>query len=209
MLFTNCSNIGGLVGLMVSWSIGWWWYGQSSYLSQISQTIFVGKKISCGEILGNFENFLEIFGDFATIYALSHGEKLSPKSTFGDTKYVVWIWRASSPMMVDRVKGSRAVRRRPNIRISRASYSQVPTVQTHFFRRGILWLKTILWPQIYCSSVEPSFTFLVAKNVVSNLKNLQFLQAIKIAHWHDECNIEFASNLVAWILKIGLLQKDK
>ena len=23
MLITNCSNIGGLVGLMVSWSIGW------------------------------------------------------------------------------------------------------------------------------------------------------------------------------------------
>ena len=182
MLFTNCSNIGGLVGLMVSWSIGWWWYGQSSYLSQISQTIFVEKKISCGEILGNFEKFLEILGDFATIYALSRGEKLSPKSTYGDKndKYVVWIWRASSPMMVDRVKGSRAVRRRPNIRISRASYSQVPTIQTHFFRRGILWLKTILWPEIYCSSVEPSFTFLVAKNVVSNLKNLQFLQAMKL-----------------------------
>ena len=44
---------------------------QSSYLSQISQIIFVEKKLSCGEILG----------DFATIYALSCGEKLSPKST--------------------------------------------------------------------------------------------------------------------------------
>ena len=65
-----------------------------------------------------------------------------------DGKLVDWlvmIWRATSPMMGDRVKGSRAVRRRPNIRLSRASYSQVPTIQTHFFRRGgILWLKTIL-----------------------------------------------------------------
>ena len=32
-----------------------------------------------GEILGNFEKFWEILGDFATIYALSCGEKLSPK----------------------------------------------------------------------------------------------------------------------------------
>ena len=35
-----------------------------------------------GKILGNFETFWEIFGDFATLYALSYGEKLSPKSTF-------------------------------------------------------------------------------------------------------------------------------
>ena len=35
-----------------------------------------------GEILGNFEKFWEILGDFATIYALSCGEKLGPKSTF-------------------------------------------------------------------------------------------------------------------------------
>ena len=34
------------------------------------------------ENLRNFEKFLEILGDFATIYALSRGEKLSPKSTF-------------------------------------------------------------------------------------------------------------------------------
>ena len=30
---------------------------QSSCLSQISQIIFVEKKLSCGEILGNFEKF--------------------------------------------------------------------------------------------------------------------------------------------------------
>ena len=59
------------------------------YLSQISKIIFVEKKLSCGEILGNsgeilgnFEKFWEILGDFATVYALSCGEKLSPKSTF-------------------------------------------------------------------------------------------------------------------------------
>ena len=59
---------------------------QNSYLSQISQIIFVEKKLSCGEILGNFEKFWEILGDFATIYALSCGEKLSPKSTFVEKK---------------------------------------------------------------------------------------------------------------------------
>ena len=32
MLITNCSNIGGLVGLMVSWSTGWWWYGGPALL---------------------------------------------------------------------------------------------------------------------------------------------------------------------------------
>ena len=69
-------------------------------MSQISQIIFVEKKLSCGDILGNFgailgnvgeilENFgkfWEILGDFATIYALSCGEKLSPKSTFVEQK---------------------------------------------------------------------------------------------------------------------------
>ena len=62
-------------------------------MSQISQIIFVEKKLSCGEILGNFgeilgnfETFWEILGDFATIYALSCGEKLSPKSTFVEKK---------------------------------------------------------------------------------------------------------------------------
>ena len=45
-----------------------------------------------GEILGNFEKFWEILGDFATIYAHSHGEKLSPKRTFVEKndKYEVW-----------------------------------------------------------------------------------------------------------------------
>ena len=60
---------------------------QSSCLSQISQIIFVEKKLSCGEILGNFGGFWEILGDFATIYALSCGEKMSPKSTFVEKKY--------------------------------------------------------------------------------------------------------------------------
>ena len=55
---------------------------QSSYLSQISKIIFVEKKLSCEEILGNFEKFCEILRDFATIHALSCGEKMSPKSTF-------------------------------------------------------------------------------------------------------------------------------
>ena len=38
------------------------------------------------EILGNFEKFWKILGDFATIYALSCEEKLSPKSTFVEKK---------------------------------------------------------------------------------------------------------------------------
>ena len=52
------------------------YFSQSSYLSQISQIIFVEKKLSCREILG----------DFATIYALSVEKKLSPKSTFVEKK---------------------------------------------------------------------------------------------------------------------------
>ena len=61
-------------------------------MSLISQIIFVDKKLSCGEILGNFEKFGEILGDFATIYAHSRGEKLSPKRTFVEKngKYEVW-----------------------------------------------------------------------------------------------------------------------
>ena len=59
---------------------------QSSYLSQISQIIFVEKKLSCGEILGNFEKIWEIMGNFATSYTISFGEKLSPKSTFVEKK---------------------------------------------------------------------------------------------------------------------------
>ena len=39
-----------------------------------------------GEILGNFEKFWKKLGDFATIYALSCGEKLNPKSTFVEKK---------------------------------------------------------------------------------------------------------------------------
>ena len=42
----------------------------------------LGKNWKFWENLGNFEKFWEILGDFATIYALSCGEKLSPKSTF-------------------------------------------------------------------------------------------------------------------------------
>ena len=63
---------------------------QSSYLSQISQIIFVEKKLSCGKILGNFGGFWETLGCFATIYALSCGEKMSPKSTFVEKKLQIW-----------------------------------------------------------------------------------------------------------------------
>ena len=72
---------------------------QSSYLSQISQVIFVEKKLSCGEILRNFGKFWEILGDFATIYALSCGEKLSPKSKIVEKKWQIWClggWRGGA-----------------------------------------------------------------------------------------------------------------
>ena len=36
------------------------------------------------------EKFWEILGDFATIYALSCGEKLSPKFTFAEKKWQIW-----------------------------------------------------------------------------------------------------------------------
>ena len=39
-------------------------FDQSSYLSQISQIIFVEEKLSCGEILGSFGEILENFGKF-------------------------------------------------------------------------------------------------------------------------------------------------
>ena len=58
---------------------------QSSYLSQISQIIFVEKNCHVEifwEILGYFEKIWESLGNFATIYALSCGEKLSPKCTY-------------------------------------------------------------------------------------------------------------------------------
>ena len=65
-------------------------------MSQISQIIFVEKNCHVEkfweilekfwEILGNFEKFWEMLGNFATIYALSLGEKLSPKSTFVENK---------------------------------------------------------------------------------------------------------------------------
>ena len=54
--------------------------------------------MSCGEILGNveemlgnFEIFREILENFATIYALSCGEKLSPK---------VHLWRKNNKYQV-------------------------------------------------------------------------------------------------------------
>ena len=54
---------------------------QSSYLSKISQIIFVEKELSCGEILGNFEKFWEIlrnfrkFGEILPQFTRFHVEK--------------------------------------------------------------------------------------------------------------------------------------
>ena len=87
---------------------------QSSYLSQISQIIFVEKKLSCGEILGNFGEILgnfgkfwEVLGDFATIYALSCGEKLSPKSTFVEKKWQIWgLKHGSSKSTVSQLRSA-------------------------------------------------------------------------------------------------------
>ena len=58
---------------------------QSSYFSRISQIIFVEKKLSCREILGNFGEFLV---NFATIYSLSCGEKVHLWRK--NDKYEVW-----------------------------------------------------------------------------------------------------------------------
>ena len=46
-----------------------------------------------GEVFGNFGIFWEILGGFATIYALSCGEKLSPKVHLWrkNDKYEVWF----------------------------------------------------------------------------------------------------------------------
>ena len=47
---------------------------------------FSGKFGKFVEHWGNIEKFWEILGDFATLYVLSCGEKLSPKSTFVEKK---------------------------------------------------------------------------------------------------------------------------
>ena len=46
------------------------------------------------KILGNYEEFWEILGNFATIYALSCGAKLSPKVNLWrkNDKYQVWYY---------------------------------------------------------------------------------------------------------------------
>ena len=89
---------------------------QSSYLSRISQIIFMQKKLSCGQFwafhvwqlwgnwkflhtLRNFGIIWEILGNLATIYALSCGEKIEPKSTFVEQKWQIWgliVWIGDS-----------------------------------------------------------------------------------------------------------------
>ena len=58
-------------------------YNQSSYLSQISQILFVEKKFSGGEILGIFweilENLGEIWGNFGRFCHNVMWRKIEPK----------------------------------------------------------------------------------------------------------------------------------
>ena len=68
---------------------------QSSYLLRISRIIFVEKNLSCGEIsVFHVWQSVTLFCReiFATIYALSCGEKLSPKVHLRrkNDKYQVW-----------------------------------------------------------------------------------------------------------------------
>ena len=49
---------------------------QSSYLSKISQIIFVEKKLSCGEILGKYGKFWEILPQFTRAFTW---RKIEPK----------------------------------------------------------------------------------------------------------------------------------
>ena len=73
---------------------------QSSYLSQISQIIFAEKKMSggeilgnFGEILGNFENFWEFsgnFGKFCHNLRTFMWRKIEPKSTLVEKKWQIW-----------------------------------------------------------------------------------------------------------------------
>ena len=119
MLITNCSNIGGLVGLMVSWSTGWWWYERPAlqWLWWWWWWWYGGPPLQWWAI----------------------------------------VWKAVGLFVVGRIFDS--------VVPHTLSY---PQFKPTFFRRGILWLKTILWPQIYCFRIETRFTFLVAKNVASN-----------------------------------------
>ena len=70
---------------------------QSSYLSRISRIIFVEKKLSCGEILGNFETLWEILGN---LYALSRVERLCPKIHLWrkNDKYEVCVTAPAAPI---------------------------------------------------------------------------------------------------------------
>ena len=73
---------------------------QSSYLSWISQIIFVEKKLSCGEISafhvrqlwGNwkFWEILRIFGKFCHNLCAFIWRKFEPKSTFVEKKGQIW-----------------------------------------------------------------------------------------------------------------------
>ena len=76
-------------------SAGWSGSRQSSCSSQISKIIFVEKKLSCGDILGNFLKFWEILENFATIIRFHVEKNWAQKYISGEKykidKYEVWI----------------------------------------------------------------------------------------------------------------------
>ena len=65
---------------------------QSSYLSQISQIIFVEKKLSCGEILGNVGKFWEMLrniGRFCHNLCAFMWKKIEPKKYICGEKWQI------------------------------------------------------------------------------------------------------------------------
>ena len=70
----------------------------------------------------------EVLGDFATIYALSCGEKLSPKSTFVEKKWQ--IWGLLSPQVEHNLSFLGSTR--PHQRLMRPPIMDLPSNTTRF-----------------------------------------------------------------------------
>ena len=65
--------------VLLTIGMGLWASRQSSYLSQISQIIFLEKKLSCGEIFETFWEILRNFGRFCHILRDFTWRKIEPK----------------------------------------------------------------------------------------------------------------------------------
>ena len=65
----------------------WWRAHYRAYICHKYHKLYLWRKIVMWR---NFGKLWDILGDFATLYALSCGVKLSPKSTFVEKKWQIW-----------------------------------------------------------------------------------------------------------------------